>query len=185
MSDNRIIENCQKGNPDEFGALYDKYIRKIYDFIYYKTQHKETAEDLTSVTFTKVLEKIHGFDCAKGTFQAWLYQIARNTVIDHYRTKKHETDIEDIWDLSGNDDPERDLDTKKKLEQVDDYLNKLKPDQREIIILRVWQGLSYKEIAEITGRSEDAAKMKFSRVVRKLRADMPLAVFVSFLLTRI
>src|SRR3989339_340635 len=112
------IKKCQAGDPEQFGVLYDKYIKKIYDFIYYKTHHRETAEDLTSKTFMKALQNIGGFDLGRGTFQAWIYQIARHTVIDHYRTAKSDANIEDVWDLSGHDDLERDIDAKNKLEKV-------------------------------------------------------------------
>jgi len=99
-----IIVSCQQGDLEKFSWLYDKYIKKIYDFIYFKTTHKETAEDLTSQTFFKALEKIKTFNSDKGTFSAWLYQIARNTVIDHYRTMKKTVDIDDVWDMAEDQD---------------------------------------------------------------------------------
>ncbi|MCU0678942.1 MAG: RNA polymerase sigma factor [Planctomycetes bacterium] len=168
------IKACQTGQTEEFSRLYDAYIRKIYDFIYYKTTHKETAEDLTSVTFMKALEKIYSFSPAKGTFQAWLYQIARHTVIDHYRSKKDAADIADIWDLSGNEDLERDLDLRTKLAAVEKYLAKLKVEQRDIIIMRVWQEMSYAEIAAILGKSEASCKMAYSRAISLLRQNVSL-----------
>lgn len=183
QSEQKLITECQQGDLEKFGLLYDKYIKKIYDFIYYKTTHKETAEDLTSQTFFKALDKIGGFDSSKGTFQAWLYQIARNTVIDFYRTKKKEANIEDIWDLAGNDDLERDVDTKEKLAKVEKYIAKLKSEQREIIIMRVWQDMSYQEIAATMGKSEASCKMMFSRAMAVLRKEMPLALFIFLLLS--
>ncbi|MFH1462436.1 MAG: RNA polymerase sigma factor [bacterium] len=174
------MEIQKEENLDNFGYLYDKYVRSIYNFIYYKTHHKETAEDLTSQTFLKALDKISSFDKKKGSFFSWLYQIARNSVIDFYRTKKNCLNIEDVWDLSGNEDIERDLDAKKKLEEVQKYLKRLKPEQREIVILRVWEGMSYKEIAEVVEKTEENCKVMFSRVVQRLRKEMPLAVFLNF-----
>ncbi|OGF26295.1 hypothetical protein A2303_03805 [Candidatus Falkowbacteria bacterium RIFOXYB2_FULL_47_14] len=174
------IKQCQAGDPEKFGVLYDKYIKKIYDFVYYKTHHRETAEDLTSRIFMKALENIGGFDPGKGTFQAWIYRIARNTVIDHYRTSRAHANIEDVWDLSGNDDPERDIDAKTKLEKVRKYLAKLKPIERDIVIMRVWQGMNHKEIAAVMGKTEAGVKMAFSRTITKLREEMPLAIFLSF-----
>lgn len=177
-----IIILCQQGDLERFGWLYDKYIKKIYDFIYFKTTHKETAEDLTSLTFFKALENIKTFDTNKGAFSAWLYQIARNTVIDFYRTKKENVDIDDIWDLAGNENVERDIDTKAKLQAVEKYLAKLKSEQREIIIMRVWSELTYAEIAEVLGKSEASCKMSFSRAIAVLRKEMPLELLISFLL---
>ena len=179
------IYSCQKGELEKFSILYNKYIKRIYDFIFYKVHHKETAEDITSQIFFKALNKIQGFDPKKGTLQAWLYQIARNTVIDYYRTKKENKNIEDAWDLCGDDDLERDIDAKAKLQELEKYISKLKSDHRDILIMRIWQDLSYKEIAEAMGKSEDSCKMQFSRCIRKLREEMPMIVFISFLLTRL
>ena len=169
-------------NLENFGALYDKYIEKIYSFVYYKTNHKETAEDIVSLVFLKAVEKLDTFKSNKDTFQAWLYQVARNTVIDYYRTRKQASNIDDYWSLTDSIDTERDVDVKIKLEQVDGYLKKLKPLQREIIIMRVWQGMSYREIAEIIGKREASAKMMFSRSIKKLREEMPLEMLLFFVL---
>jgi len=172
----------KRENTENFDQLYDKYVKKIFNFIYYKTHHKETAEDLTSDTFMKALTKIHDFDESKGAFSTWLYQIARNTVIDFYRTKKSNLNIDDIWDLADGEDILRDLDTAKKLTEVKKYLKTLKVEQREIVILRVWEGMSYKEISEAVGKTEASCKMAFSRTIERLREDMPLSVFMALLL---
>lgn len=182
-SDTDIIIKIKKGDRERFGELYDKYIKKIYDFVYYKTTHKETAEDLTSQIFLKALNGLDSFtDQKDGTFSAWLYAIARNTVIDYYRTKKENKNIEDVWDLVGEENLERDLDIRATLEEVEKYLKILKPEAREIIIMRVWQELSYREIAEITGKTEASAKMQYSRAINKLRQEISLALYVLFLL---
>ncbi len=165
----------------EFIKLYEKYVDKIYRFIYYKTQHKETAEDITSSAFLKALESFGSFDPEKASFQTWLYTIARNSVIDFYRSRKPALNIEDVWGLSKEEDIERDLDTAQKLREVEKYLKKLKPEQREIVVLRVWEELSYKEIAQITGKNEGTCKMSFSRSIKQLREEMPLHLFLFLL----
>ncbi len=178
----KIIIACQRGSKEEFGRLYDSYARKIYDFVYYKTHHKETAEDITSRVFIKALEKIDTFSCERGFFSAWIYQIARNSVIDFYRTKKGDIGIDDVWDLASSDNIERDIDVRQKLEKVEEYLKKIKSSQREIIILRVWQGMSYKEIAEILDKSEASCKMMFSRAINDLRKEAPIYLVLHILL---
>ena len=138
IDDRKIVKDCQKGNLNEFGKLYDKYIKKIYNFIYYKTHHKETAEDLTSQTFIKALDNIKTFSESKGSFASWLYRIARNNVIDYYRKKERGTvNIYDFWGFSSKTDIGYDIDIKEKLSQVKDYLKKLSFEQREIIIMRI------------------------------------------------
>lgn len=181
-SEIEIIEKCQAGDLKDFSLLYDSYVKKIYDFIYYRTNHKETAEDLTSRAFMKALEKIGSFDSGKGSFSSWIYRIARNSVIDHYRTKKNDTDIADLWDLDSGDDIEREFDAREKLKKVDQYLKTLKSEQREILIMRVWQEMSYKEIAEILGKSEASCKMSFSRALIKLKKEMPLSLLLLLLI---
>ena len=180
-SENKAIDNCKKGNLKDFAILYDLYVKKIYRFIYYKTHHKETTEDLVSDTFTKALDKIDSFNKEKASFSCWLYTIARNSVIDFYRTKKTSFNIEDVWDLKSDSDTERDLGFSEEMVEVKKYLGKLSAKHREIVILRVWEGMSYKEIASIMDKTESSAKMMFSRVITDLRKELgPLAVMLLF-----
>lgn len=180
-SDNTLISKIHAGEAEAFAALYEKYVDKIYAFIYYKTHHKQAAEDITSQTFMKALEKIAQFKIEKGTFQAWLYQIARNNVIDYYRSFKPESDIEDAWDISASEDIERDVDLRKQLAEIQKGLETLTASQRDIVILRVWQGLSYAEIAEIVGKSAEACKVDFSRASKLLRKEFALVALIFFL----
>jgi RNA polymerase sigma-70 factor (ECF subfamily) len=165
------IEACQAGMLGRFDDLYQLYAEKIYRFVYFKTFHRETAEDVTSDVFMKVLERIRQFDASRGTFSAWIYRIARNTVIDHYRTSHPAEDIEDGWMVSSSMSIERDAEARAVLEKVQDALRLLKPEQREVVIMRVWEGLSHKEIADILGMTESNVKQIFSRTIRKLRED--------------
>lgn len=177
-----IIKACVQGDTARFAELYDAYVRAIYDFIYYKTHHKETAEDLTSETFFKVLKNIGQFDQSR-SFRAWLYSIAHNAVIDHYRASRPTIDIDDVWDLPAEDNMVRDSETKRALTEVQKHLGALSSIQRDILILRLWQDLSYKEIAEIVGKSEANSKMIYSRAIAQLRAAVPTSVFALLLAT--
>ncbi|MBX4210481.1 RNA polymerase sigma factor [Candidatus Parcubacteria bacterium] len=179
-----IIEEIKKGNRENFGKLYDIYVKPLYTYIYYKTHHKEIAEDLTSTTFFKALNNIHSFESGK-SFRAWLYRIAHNNVIDYYRGKKIHQNIDDAWDISDGTDFVGDLDSDRKLGEVKKYLKKLSKEQRDIIVMRVWQDLSYKEIAEIIGKSEGNCKVIFSRSMDKLRTIMPATLYAAFILSLI
>lgn len=161
-----------------FGGLYDAHVKQVYRYLYYRTHHRETAEDLTSQAFLKALDRLSTFDASKGTFLAWIYRIAHNVLIDHYRAARETVDIDDVWDLQSTDDVLRDAETNERVEKLRPYLQALPKDQRELILLRLWDGLSHAEIAEILGKSEAAVKMSYSRAIAKLRKDVPASLFL-------
>ncbi len=182
-NESQIIKECQSGKMEMFGLLYDSYFKKIYNFIFYRTLRKEIAEDLTSQTFFKALQGINSFDSQKGQFSSWLYRIAKNNVVDHYRSQRKEIDINDIWDLSGGgDDLQVAVENREKIKEVKKYLSALKPEHRQIVIMRVWDGMSYFEIAQILGKSEESCKMMFSRVIGRMRKEKNLLALLLFVL---
>ncbi len=180
MEDDAVYaQKCKAGDSQAFAVLYDRYIEKIYRFVYYKTFVKETAEDITSDVFHKAFQKISSFDETKGAFSAWIYRIARNAVIDHYRTDKKTVPIEDIFELGEENRTAETHDALRALSRVQEFLKTMTPRQREIITLRLWEERPYREIAEIIGGSEDSVKMAFSRAIRELREKCgPLALIL-------
>jgi RNA polymerase sigma-70 factor, ECF subfamily len=181
--DNQTVQKFKSGDSAAFGMLYDLYAEKIYRFVYYKVFNKELAEDIVSDVFMKALERIDSFDAEKGVFSAWLYRIARNTVIDRYRTRKPTIDIDDIFDLGVNERFEEKIDARDTLEKISQYLEVLSPKQREIVTLRIWEELPYSEIAQIVDATEGSVKMTFSRVIRDIREKFgPLSVIFLMLL---
>lgn len=183
QSDTALALAVQKGDTEAFGTLYDRYVERIYRFVYYKTLNKDVAEDIVGAVFLKAFERIGGFNASRGKFAQWIYGIARNAVIDHYRTAKPQANIEDIFDLGVDDRTEAKIDAAAALKKVEKYLKTLNPRQREIVTLRIWEERSYREIAEIVGGSEDAVKVMFSRTIRDLRAKLgPQAALALMLL---
>lgn len=171
-----LVAEAQNGNSAAFGQLYDVHIKKIYDFIYYKTMHKDTAEDITSDVFMKAWRNISQFK--SHSFSAWLYKIARNAVIDYYRSRKNVLDIEDCWDLADNSDLVADLDDGLKTGEIKQAMQSLSSRDRDILMMRIWQDLSFKEIADRLGQNEGAVKMAFSRAVIRLKSKVPLSLFL-------
>jgi RNA polymerase sigma-70 factor (ECF subfamily) len=164
-----IVLRAQAGDSEAVGLLYDHYLDPIYRFIYYKVFSQEVAEDLTSDTFLKALRQLGSYHSGKGRFNSWLYRIARNTVVDYYRTKKEHAPIDDIFDLGQDDRTPEQIDTLASLARIEEYLQTLPARQREIITLRVWEGKSFAEIATLLDGTEASMKMAFSRSIRELR----------------
>jgi RNA polymerase sigma-70 factor, ECF subfamily len=181
-SDTQCVAAFKGGDQQAYGELYDRYIERIYRFVYFKTFDKDIAEDIVSTVFLKAYERIGTFDATKGAFSQWIYGIARNAVIDHYRTAKQHVDIEDVFDLGLDERTEEKIDARDLLQKVEKYLTTLTPRQREIVTLRLWQELSYREIAEIVGGTEDAAKVMFSRTIRELREKLGPAALVALVM---
>lgn len=162
--------HTQDDAHNAFAAVYDAHVGQIYRYHYYRTRHRETAEDLTSQTFLKAFEHFGRFDAARASAATWLYRIARNTLIDHFRVSRPSTSIEETGEtLSSGEDVARTAETNRTLEQVETILNRLTPDQREVVLLRLWDDLPYAEIAQLTDKSEAACKMTFSRALTEIR----------------
>ncbi len=182
-TDEEIAIACGRSSLQEFDHLYDRYARPIYAFISRRTSDRAVSEDLTSTVFLKALENIRSFHPRKGNFRTWLYRIARNVLIDHYRSQNHRQaeDIETAWDLPAEGGAEDALHRNLRDRKVRSALAALKPLQREIVLLRIYEDLPYGEIAQITGKSEASAKMLFFRTMKELRKVLsPLSLLLLF-----
>lgn len=181
MQDIELVRHCQNWDLNYFWELYDRYIDKIYKFILIKTSNKEVSEDLTSEVFLKALNKIDKFkEQDNATFKSWIYKIAYNLVIDSYRTKKDNVNLEEYMNLWKIEDFWKQIDDKEKIKKVLKYLDKLKTEHKEIIIMRIWDDLSYKEISKITWVSVDNCKQIFCRNIKKLDPNI-IILFLIFI----
>ncbi len=181
-TDEQLVAASRTGRADAFGQLYDRYTDRIYKYHYYRTFHRETAEDLTSQTFIRTLEQLDKYTEDKGNFSGWIYRIARNLLIDQVRKTRPTTDLEDVSAiLRDSSDLVRSLEQKEQLDQIQASLNILTPEQREILLLRIWDERSYSEIATILEKSEASCKMTVSRALVQIRNVVPAAAFALLL----
>ncbi|HRI35520.1 MAG TPA: sigma-70 family RNA polymerase sigma factor [bacterium] len=169
------VRAFHSGDTEAFGIIYDAFVDSIYRFCRYRVDDPERAEDLTSEVFFKALRSFSSFSGdTEDAVKYWLYRIARTTIIDAYRTDHPSDSIDETFeraddsvDVSGAV-ADRDL-----VAQVRTLVDELPEDARTILILRIWEGLSFTEIAEITGKSVDNCKQIASRNLRKIRAEFP------------
>ena len=167
----KLIRDAVEGKSSAFGDLYDHYHAMIYRFIAVKVGRREEAEDLTHQVFLSAWLNIRNYEHRGHPFSSWLYQIARNQVVDHYRAKRNELNI-DAVDPEIFAEPaaaEFTLPTKLDMEQVRRAIDQLKPDYQDIIIMRFIEDISLKETANILKKTEGAVKLMQHRAVRELK----------------
>ena len=156
----------------DFSEIYDKYIEKIYRFIFLKVNSQDIAEDLTSETFLRVFESFKTNNIENP--QAFLYRVARNLVTDHYR-EKGRTQIVSA-DYVSVVDPEENLEKKailnSDMEQVRFALSSLKEDYQNVIVWYYLDDLPIVEVARMLDRSEEATRVLLHRALKALKNEI-------------
>jgi RNA polymerase sigma-70 factor, ECF subfamily len=180
----RLAAASRDGDREAFGRLYDLYAKRIYAYLYYRCLDRECAEDLCGAVFLRVLENLDGFRPELGCFSGWIYGIARNALRDHFKARARAASLveaEGLWELPDGSCHELEAENRDLWERLRPHLAALSREQREILILRTWDELPYRDIAAILGKSEAACKMSYSRALSFLREAMPLSLLIAFL----
>lgn len=166
-----IVKAAKQGDKKAFAHLYEYYISPIFRFVYFRVKDYSDAEDLTQTVFLKAWNALSDYKQKKNPFSSWLYAIARNTVIDHWKKKK-DWKISELGRETIKDDkrPIYDLiEEEEDFRTIKEAIGLLTEDQQEVIILRFIEGLSNKEIAEITKKSEESVRQLQSRAIKTLK----------------
>ena len=164
------LKKAQRGDPVVLGELFERFHPGIFRYLYYRVGDTHTAEDLTSEVFLRVLSALPGYRPQNVAFQAWIYQIARNLSIDHYRRSNHRQDVELGEDLPiESKDPLSMVEQGLTAERLYQALTLLPEGQRDVIILRFINGLPIGEVAQALHKSEDAIKGLQHRGLNALR----------------
>lgn len=167
-----LVRKAVDGDSQAFGELYALYFAPIYRYIYVRISVKHDVDDITQTVFLKAWQAVSRYENQGRPFLAWLFTIARNSVFD-YRKKKREVFLDDtpIRDESvalAPRDEEKEL-YNEQLLAVRKALLDLSEDQQDVIVLRFIEGRSYREIASLIEKSEDAVRAIASRGLRELR----------------
>lgn len=159
-----------KHDPDAYAELYDAYVKQIYRFVYFKVSSHEEAEDITSEVFLKAWHYLQEKKEVK-SFSGLLYRIARNAIIDMYRSKagKPESPLAEDFDPGDGGKWYADISSKVDAEKVIHALKKLKQEYQEVITFRYIDELEISEIAEITGKGAIATRVTLHRALQKLK----------------
>ncbi len=176
LSDTLLLVRLRRHDQQAFTELYDSYVAKIYRFIYFKVSSVEAAQDLTSEVFLKVWQYFTEGKQVKH-LQAFIYQVARNLVIDHYRQKANQqtisTDDEGVAELPDTTvGVDITLQLSSDVEKLEEALRQLKDEYREVIVLRYLDGLSTGEVASILDKSKGNVRVLTHRAIEALREVM-------------
>ncbi|MDE3074684.1 MAG: sigma-70 family RNA polymerase sigma factor, partial [Chloroflexota bacterium] len=154
-----LVERASKGSGDAFGQLYQIYIDRIYNYIFYKTGHSVDAEDLTEQVFIKAWEAIGRFRPEGKPFAAWLFKVARNVVIDHYRTRKSNADLSEVVAVVADEgDPEDAAQRRATRQVLMSAIRRLTDEQQQVILLKFIDGMDNTEISATMGKKEGAIR---------------------------
>jgi RNA polymerase sigma-70 factor (ECF subfamily) len=170
-----LVERA-KEEPAAFGVLYEKYVRKIYSYIYCRTGNRYDAEDLTARTFHRALANIDRYESEGFPFSAWLYRIAHNLVANWLRDRsRHPVISLDQLSPTGRHDTsaiEDRAEVNEEQEALLEAIRRLHPDRQQLLILKLMEGMSNVEIGQVLGRSEGAIKSLYFRTLIALREDL-------------
>lgn len=165
-----LIRAAQQGDTRAFAALYRAHVDRIYNHIYHRVGSAETAEDLTSDVFLRMMEGLPTYEERGIPLLVWLYRIADARVIDHYRRSKRINNVEDIdmIEIGIEEDMDEPLVSSYNTTQIHHALQTLTDGQRQVIVLRFIEGLNLETTARLMGKTVDAIKAMQYRALQAL-----------------
>ncbi|NJN97212.1 MAG: sigma-70 family RNA polymerase sigma factor [Anaerolineales bacterium] len=171
MDETQLIEQA-KTDPEAFGRLYELYVDKIYNYIYYRLGNHHEAEDLTAKVFHRALNHIPHYNNKGAPFAAWLYRIAHNLLVNWRRdnSRRQIVGLEDV-DLSGDkqEGPQQAVEQANESELLLAAIQHLPRERQELLVLKFVERMSNAEIGRVMGRSEGAIKSLYHRTLVSLK----------------
>jgi RNA polymerase sigma-70 factor (ECF subfamily) len=170
-----LAAKATRGDRDAYSALYDRYVDKIYRYIFFKVGGREQSEDLTSQTFLKAWDAIGDYEWRNYPFGAWLFRIAHNLVVDHHRSRRESVSLDDAspqLEARANTDPirpDRMLAQALAEDRVRRAIERLTDEQQQVLVLRFYEGLSTTEVADLMGKRNGAIRGLQFRALSGLR----------------
>lgn len=174
LSDSELVE-LAKDDKEAFGELYERYVKKIYNYLYYRMGNQHDAEDLTARVFFRAMSHIETYTERGVPFQAWLYRIAHNLVANWHRDRGRRKVIPlDEFIVSGlrSDAPDKHAEDQEEKELLLNAIRRLPEERQQLLVLKFVDQLSNAEIGDIMERTEGAIKSLYHRTLIALRDDI-------------
>jgi RNA polymerase sigma-70 factor (ECF subfamily) len=171
ITDDELLAQAKKFDQNALALIYNRYSTALYQYAYRQTGRQQTAEDCVAETFTRFLDMLKRYKGPRKHLRAYLYRIAHNWITDQFRKPGAEVGLDDKIELI----EEEQVSTEGKIIQQEmanrlrKHLQKLNPDQRQVIVLKNLEGMNNSEAAEIMGRNVGSVKALNSRALNNLR----------------
>ncbi|NLG73681.1 MAG: sigma-70 family RNA polymerase sigma factor [Chloroflexi bacterium] len=176
QGDDVILARASQGDVEAFGMLYERYVGRIYSYIYYRTGSTLDAEDLTERVFMRAMRHITRYKDRGLPFSAWLYRIAHNLVANWHRdnSRRKEVPLDDgLFNYhAAGELPEHEVLQAEERERLLRVIRCLPPERQQLLILKFVEHLSNAEIGQIMGRTEGAVKSLYHRTLLSLRDEL-------------
>jgi RNA polymerase sigma-70 factor (ECF subfamily) len=179
LEDGELVDLARGGDKEAFGELYERYLDKIYNYVYYRTGNHHDAEDLTARVFTRAMAHIETYTERGVPFQAWLYRIAHNLVANWHRDRGRRKVIpldEFITSSLGSESPDHQAEDNEEREALLRAIRRLPEERQQLLLLKFVEHLSNAEIGAIMNRTEGAVKSLYHRTLIALRDELGTAV---------
>jgi RNA polymerase sigma-70 factor (ECF subfamily) len=169
-----VVRRARNGDDQAFAALYDIWVQPIYNFIFRRVKTRDTAQDLAADVFLRVWKNLPDLEIStEAKFRAWLYRIARNTVIDHYRTQETHTTLEEIAETPSEDfGVDIGLELSSRQQAIEKCLTSLAPEYQKVLRLRYFEELPISKVAMMMRKKEGAIRTLTHRALKELKVAM-------------
>jgi len=165
-----LLEHARVYDENALGELYEEYAPLIYAYLYRRVQDARLAEDLTSEVFMRMLQAVQAQQFWHTSFRAWLYRVAHNLIVDHYRKQPPAPMVElDEQLVADQQDPESAVIEQLSRRGLWSAISRLTPEQQEVLALRFGQQLTAREVSEVVGKSVSAVEALQHRALAALR----------------
>ncbi|MDP2951689.1 MAG: sigma-70 family RNA polymerase sigma factor, partial [Chloroflexota bacterium] len=169
----KLVQRAQGRNAEAFGQLYETHFDRVYRYLYLRVGRVEEAEDLTEQVFLRALESIGSFRWTGAPFASWLFRIAHNLLVDHWRRQKGNEYLDPAREIASREPgPAYIAEIRVRIAEVRVALGQLTEAQRQVIGLRFSAGLSLAEAAKIMSRTEGAIKALQHSALAALRRQL-------------
>ena len=173
----RLVERGQLGDREALEELYLLHFDRIYSYLHMSVGNRHDAEDLTTQTFLKMLEKIGSFKWQSAPFSAWLFRIAHNLAMDHFRARRRWQPEEEVPEPPGEEEPSAELEAMQSIgrESMLKLIERLSPEQQQVLTLKFVFNLPNAEVATILGKTEGAVKSLQHRALVSMQKQISKA----------